>query len=78
MDDQPVTIAEETVASLYRQLIRRGIIDLSDVEALCEGLSEHAAHLVRALFVEAEARPASEVAALRARAGFQVVKGDDR
>lgn len=74
MDDQPVTIAEEAVASLYRQLIRRGLIDLSDLDALCEGLSEEAGHLVRALFVEAEARPASEVAALKARDGFRVVE----
>lgn len=76
MDEQPVTIAEEVTASLYRQLIRRGIIDLSDVEALCEGLSEGATDLVRSLFVEAEARPASEVAAIEARRGFRVVKGE--
>lgn len=74
-DEQPVTIAEEAVASLYRQLIRRGIIDLSDVEALCEGLSEDALAMVRALFVEAGARPASEVAAIKARDGFRVVGG---
>lgn len=76
MADQPVTIAEEAVASLYRQLIRRGIMDLSDVEALCEGLSQEAGDLVRALFVEAGAAPASEVAALKAREGFRVVEGD--
>lgn len=74
MDDQPVTIAEEVTASLYRQLIRRGIIDLSDLEALCEGLSPEADSLVRALFIEAEVRPTSEVAALKARDGFRVVE----
>lgn len=77
MDDQPVTIAEEVTASLYRQLIRRGIIGLSDLEALCEGLSVEAAGLVRALFVEAEARPASEVAAIKAREGFRVVESGE-
>ena len=77
MADQPVTIAEEAVASLYRQLIRRGVVDFSDVESLCEGLSPEADLLVRALFVEAAASPASEVAAMKAREGFRVVKAGE-
>lgn len=76
MADQPVTVAEEVAASVTRQLIRRGLLDLSDIEALCEGLSPEAEAVMRALFVEAAAVPASEVAALEARAGFVVVRND--
>jgi hypothetical protein len=71
--DQPITIAEEVAASLARQLIRRGLLDASDIEDLCEGLSMEAETLVRALFIEAALAPASEVRAIKAREGFRVV-----
>jgi hypothetical protein len=71
--DQPITIAEEIAAAGLRQMIRRGYFDLSDVEALCEGLTPGAEAVMRALFLEAGLAPASEVAALLAREGFRVV-----
>lgn len=66
--------AEEIVMALIVQLLRRGLIEPSDIEAMGEGLSEEAAHLANCAVVEAAAPSQSEWQAERARSRFRVVE----
>lgn len=73
MDDQPVTIAEEVVAALVIGLLRRGVIDESDIREMAQGLSDEAGHLLNALVVEAAAPTQSDWSAEQRRKRFRLV-----
>lgn len=77
MEDAPPCLAEEVVVALLTQLLRKGLIDEDDLEAMCAGLGEDAAHQIRCCFLEAAAPSQSEWEAERARARFRVVKGGE-
>lgn len=77
MVDEPVSLAEEIVMALIVQLLRRGLIDETDIEAAAAGLSEEAQHLVNCAIIEAAAPPESEWSAEQARSRFRVVKPGD-
>jgi hypothetical protein len=70
--DEPLPSEEMTVA-LVTGLIRKGLIDEADVEQMCAGLSEDAAHQLRCCLVEASAPRESDWRAERARGQFRVV-----
>lgn len=75
MDDAP--LAEEITLALATGLLRKGLIDEADVEAMCAGLSEDAAHHLRCCVIEAQAPADSDWAAGQARARFRVVDGGE-
>lgn len=76
MDDAP-PIAEDLVLAVTTALIRKGLLDESDIEAICVGLSEDAAHAVRCCVVEAAAPKESDWRAERARERFRVVGSEE-
>lgn len=74
LDDPP--IAEDLVLALVTRLLRKGLIDAGDIEAMCASLSEGAAHQLRCCILEAEAPTTSERQAAQARLRLHVVKGE--
>jgi len=70
-------LAEELVMALLVQMIRKGLVDEDDIEAMVQGLSDEAGHMASCAIVEAAAPQASEWKADQARARFHVVKGDE-
>lgn len=76
MDEAPPPLAEELFTALAAGLIRKGLLDESDIEAMCAGLTEDAAHQLRCCLIEAAAPTQSEWAAEQARRGFRVIRND--
>lgn len=83
MDDEPEpTIGEIMATALAKALVRKGVLDRADINAVADELDASAepddrtaAHVLRCTAIEAEAPPASEWAADRARARFRVIEG---
>jgi hypothetical protein len=69
--DQPVTIAEELAAALALALLRRGVINAGDIEAM--NLGDEARDVANSLVVEAEAPSDADWRAEMARKRFVVV-----
>lgn len=74
MADQPVTIAEELTAELALAMLRKGLIDSSDIEAM--NLSAEARDVANSLIVEAGAPSSSEWAAEMKRKRFVIVRNE--
>jgi hypothetical protein len=67
--------AEELVLAMATGLLRKGLIDETDIEDMCAGLSEDVAHQLRCCVLEASAPSQAEWAAGQARERFRVIEG---
>lgn len=76
MDDEP-PIAEELTLALITMMVRKGQIDESDIETLCEGLSEEAAHQARCCLLDALAPKESDWRAEQARSRLRLITGGE-
>jgi hypothetical protein len=75
MPDEPAG-PDEIALALIRQLYRRGIFDLDDIEAIADDAPDHA-HTIRCQALEAEATPQSDWQADQARNRFRIVRNED-
>lgn len=73
--DPPVTIAEELSAELLLAMLRRGLIDAGDIEAM--SLSPQARDVANSLIAEASAPSQSEWRAAMARKRFVIVRSEE-
>lgn len=77
MDDAPPPVAEEIVMALLVRLLRRGVIDQDDIQAMAAEVGDDAGHLFNCAIVEASAPKESDWRAKRARAQFRVVESKE-
>jgi hypothetical protein len=57
-------------------MLRKGLLDEADIESMCAGLDEEAAHQLRCCVLEAAAPSVSDWRADMARKGFRVVENE--
>jgi hypothetical protein len=63
--------------ALIKQLYKRGLIDLDDIEEMADEAGPESAHLIRMMAIEAEAPSQADWEAERARRQFRVVRKED-
>jgi hypothetical protein len=74
--DAPPPIAEDLILAVTTGLLRKGLLDEADIEAMCAGLNDETAHQLRCCVLEAAAPSQSEWRAEMARRRFVVVKNE--